>query len=283
MRTLAHMGTQAATVIAFLTVSLCIVAAEKEPWFKAEPLPVRGGAVIFVRDVKGEFEVANRSYEEARFADAVLAYEKMLAAGQSSAAVVFNLGNAHFKSGQLGRAIVAYREAELLAPRDPDVLANLQFARNRAAGGLADAPPPWKRALAALTLNEWTALAAVCLWILLALLALGQWRPKWKAQLRPFARGSACAVAAFAVCLVVSWQFGFGRPTAVVTLPEVNVRYGPLDESKTFFTLRDGAEVRVIGRKDDWLQVVDVSQRAGWVKLSLVTEFPRKPGERAGG
>ena len=44
--------------------------------------------------------------------------------------VVFQLGNAHFKSGQLGRAIAAYRQAEELAPRDPDLRANVQFTQS---------------------------------------------------------------------------------------------------------------------------------------------------------
>ena len=45
-----------------------------------------------------------------------------------------NLGNAYFKSGQLGKAIAAYREAEQMSPRDPDVRANLRFARNQVQG-----------------------------------------------------------------------------------------------------------------------------------------------------
>lgn len=224
-----------------------------------------------------DFEAANKLFEQGRFAEAAAGYERLLASGQHSAALHFNLGNARFRSGRLGPAIVAYREAELLAPRDPDVRANLQFARNRAAGGVADAPALWHRALTTLSVDEWTALAAVCLWLFLLPLAATQWRPRAQGSLRPFACGAAVALVAVGACLAASLHIRLGSPTAVVTRPEVNVRYGPVEESKTSFTLRDGTEVRVIGRKEDWLQVLDASRRSGWVKDSLVTEFPQRP------
>ncbi len=80
------------------------------------------------------FEQANKLYEQGRFPAAAVAYENLLRSGQRSAAVYFNLGNACFKSGQVGKAIVNYRLAERLAPRDPAIRANLQFARGSVPG-----------------------------------------------------------------------------------------------------------------------------------------------------
>src|ERR1041385_7273277 len=53
------------------------------------------------------FEAANKLYYEANFTNAAAAYEKLIQSGQGSPALYFNLGNAWFKSGQLGRAIAA--------------------------------------------------------------------------------------------------------------------------------------------------------------------------------
>ena len=126
------------------------------------------------------FEAANKLYEEGKFSDAATAYAKLLQGGQTSAALYFNLGNAFFKSGQIGRAIAAYRLAGQLTPRDPDVRANLQFARNQTQGP-AVVPNRWQRWLGRLTLNEWTVLAACAVWLWLVVLAVLQWRP----SLRP--------------------------------------------------------------------------------------------------
>src|SRR5260370_28423453 len=125
------------------------------------------------------FEAANKLYEQGKHSEAAANYEKLIQAGQVSAALHFNLGNALFKSGQIGRAIAAYHQAEQLAPRDPDVRANLQFARNQAQGPSLS-PSRWQHWLGKLSVNEWTLLSAGGLWLLLFLLAPGQCRPVLK-------------------------------------------------------------------------------------------------------
>src|SRR6187401_894746 len=85
-------------------------------------------------DALNKFETGNKLYEERKFAEAAAAYQGIVDSGLGSPALYFNLGNALFKSGQNGRAIVAYQRAAQITPRDPDVRANLQFARNQVEG-----------------------------------------------------------------------------------------------------------------------------------------------------
>ncbi len=75
-------------------------------------------------DSTAVFEQANKSYEEGKYAEAVAAYDKLVAAGDVSEALYFNRGNALFKTGQLGRSIASYRLAQYLSPRDPELRAN---------------------------------------------------------------------------------------------------------------------------------------------------------------
>ena len=71
-------------------------------------------------DVAADFSTANELYAKGKFADAANLYEKVLQTGGQSPALLFNCGNAEFKAGHLGKAIAAYRQAELLAPRDAE-------------------------------------------------------------------------------------------------------------------------------------------------------------------
>ncbi len=142
-------------------------------------LPARSQAAISAT----AFDAANKLYEEGKFTAAVSAYEKLLQSGQASAALYFNLGNAFYKSGQIGRAIATYRQAELISPRDPDLRANLQFARKQIQSPTL-LPGRLERWLSRLTLNEWTLLAAGAVWLWLLLLAALQWRPSLKPALR---------------------------------------------------------------------------------------------------
>lgn len=230
------------------------------------------GATLTARCQNADFEAANRLYEQGKFTEAAAGYQKLIEAGQTSAAVLFNLGNAWFKSGKIGRAIIAYRQAAALTPRDPDVVANLQFARSQVQGprGL---PSAWQRWLGKLSLNEWSWLAGVAFWAWFLLQTLLQFRPAWKRSVR----GGVIATTVFALVALGGFAAAFAdaRATrlAVIVEPEVVVRHGPLAESPIAFTAHDGAELRLTDQKDDWVQVSAGPRRIGWVQKSQVALF----------
>ena len=124
---------------------------------------------------------ANELVAAGHYAEAAQMYEQLIAQGAQDAVLYYNLGSATLALGDAGRAVAAYEQAAALAPRDADIRANLELARqqvrspvnlsvahqqalspvNRRSanplGGLADVTRPW------LTVDE------------LALLALGAW------------------------------------------------------------------------------------------------------------
>lgn len=214
-------------------------------------------------DAAAEFDAANQLYEQGRFREAAAAYEKLLPVADTPA-LWFNLGNARFKAGQLGEAIAAYRVAQALAPRDPDIRANLQFARDQVKGPALR--PGWlDRRLTTLTLNEWTLLAVAPAWLLLWLLTLRQLRPALAPRLRGWTWffGLSTLLGVGMLALVV--LRAPGRDWRVVVAREAVVRHGPFEESQSAFTVNDGAELRELDRKDDWVRVTD-GQRSGWVR-----------------
>jgi hypothetical protein len=214
------------------------------------------------------FDSANRLYEQSKFSDAVTAYEGIVRTGYVSAPVYFNLGNAYFKSGQIGRAIEAYRIAERLAPRDPDIRANLAFARNQVQGPTFR-PTALESWPARLTLNEWTGLAALAFWIWLVVLMMGQLQPPLRPSLRGTRITAGFATGVLVACALAALHFQ-SRSVVVVPTAELVVRNGPLDDSPEAFTAHDGAELRVIDHKDNWIEVATGSQRTGWVKQEQV-------------
>jgi tetratricopeptide (TPR) repeat protein len=215
------------------------------------------------------FDAANKLYDAGKFAEAAAAYEKLTQSGLTSAPLLFNLGNAFFKSGQIGRAIATYRQAEQITPRDPDVRANLQFARNQVQGPTL-ASSRWQRFLGKLTLNEWTLLTSALVWVWLLLLVLLQWRPALKPALRRYAVALALAGGLSCGCLALAYSEGSSARTAIVIARDAIARNGPFDESPNAFTLHDGAELRVLDQKDEWLQVSADSRRVGWLRRAQV-------------
>jgi tetratricopeptide (TPR) repeat protein len=213
---------------------------------------------------EAEFEAANRLYEQGRFSEAVAAYETLTAAGRTSAAVHYNLANAHFRNGQLGPAVAQYRQALALAPRDPDIQANLRFARQQVAGSASVAPPAWLRALQRLRLDEWTLLTLGGLCLTCGLLILGHWWPTHRRRLRPWILLGAGLTLAHLVAVATLWHHEHHAPLGVALWSDTPVRYGPLAESQVYFTVPGGTELSVEDAQGGWIQVVDAAQRRGW-------------------
>src|SRR5204863_8535373 len=106
----------------------------------------------------------------------------------------------------------------------------------------------------------WTLLTVAVLWLWLVLLTLREWKPKLRLALRGYTSILGIAGALLGGCLALAW-FDYTRTTpAVVVVAEAVVRRGPLDESQSFYTLRDGSEITVLDRKNDWLQIIDQSK-----------------------
>ena len=178
------------------------------------------------------FEEANRLYEQGKYPEAIQRYETMIKAGRNSAGVYFNLGNAYFKQGQLGRALLNYRKANQLEPRDPDIQANLRFARERVSGSLSIHPQVWQRALGYFTLNELAAAAAILFWTWASLYCAAKFRP----ALVPTLRGATLTSAALLLISILVLALAYRQqssPAAIVISKQATLHLGPLDETQT--------------------------------------------------
>ena len=225
-------------------------------------------------DAATAFDQANRLYEQGRYAEAAAAYERIAASGRLDGALFLNLGNAQFKAGHTGRAIAAYRRAQEITPRDPSLRFNLQFARKAVTGSETAPGRLWQRALASLTLNEWTALAALALWLWCALLAWREWRPAIRPVLRGYTAAAGFLFAMLALFTAAAFHDKLGVERAVIVAPDTIVRVGPLDDAKELHKFRDGTEVELTDQKETgsgptrqlWRQVQDSAGKTGWVK-----------------
>jgi tetratricopeptide (TPR) repeat protein len=119
---------------------------------------------------------ANALYESGHTPEAIRMYEQLVAQGVQDSGLLYNLGNAYYRQNDLGRAILNYELAARLAPRDPDVRANLSLARAQAGVPEPAAAGDPIHALASVvdswfSLNE-LAVVALASWFLLLFLWL---------------------------------------------------------------------------------------------------------------
>jgi tetratricopeptide (TPR) repeat protein len=239
-------------------------------------LLIAAGASAASDNPQAMFFRANGLYADGRYAEAAAEYEQVLGTGVASANVYFNLGNAYLKAGDVGRAVLAYERARRLAPGDPDVRANLAFAREQ--GGADDEPPRWTR-LAFPLASVWPsdtvlAVAAAAWWALLVLLAARHLLPAARRAMgwAALAAGVLFAVSSASVAYRL-WTVDFRREAVVVASTPVAVRFEPTSAGTVHFRAVTGSRLRLIGERDGWVQVARPDGLRGWVERDAVASL----------
>jgi len=223
------------------------------------------------------FGEANKAYEEGRYDEAAERYLALLNYRIEDPRLEYNLGNAEFKRGRLGYAILHYERARRLAPTDPDILANLEYARARTFDRVESEPLPaavrWVYRLQDRLGPDRQAWGLVTLvWIAAVLLAWGLARPgRWSAAYGWTLAGLLLAGTLTAVSWSMTYQRLEGRPLAVVLVPSADVLAGPGLNNATLFTAHEGLTVEVRGElREEWIQVSLPNGLGGWIPRDAV-------------
>jgi tetratricopeptide (TPR) repeat protein len=220
--------------------------------------------------VNSIFDLANEEYKAGAYENAITLYEGLLTSPDIKAADVhYNIGNAAFKLTNHGRAIASYRRALRLAPRDQDIVANLEFVREATLDRI-DQPrgTELRRDLfffhyglngaEAETIFLCAYVAAACLGA--AFLARRSRPLGWLALI------ALSAALVFGASCALRWQASANPTGAVVVADEADVHTGPGGNYIVSFDLRDGAELE-IGRSEGEWSLIELSDgRRGWIK-----------------
>src|SRR5437762_13548445 len=81
-----------------------------------------------------DFGKANQEYAQGHFKEAIAGYETLVRSGPLSANLFYDLGNAYFRTGDFGRAILNYKRALALEPHHPEAEIGRASCRERVRG-----------------------------------------------------------------------------------------------------------------------------------------------------
>ncbi|MBI4720153.1 MAG: tetratricopeptide repeat protein [Chitinivibrionia bacterium] len=260
------------------------------------PSELRGGADASPRGsssgLAALFQSANGSYERGEYEDAIKAYRALLDAGVSNADLFYNIANAYFKSGDLGRAVLWYERSLRRSPRDDDARANLKLVRSMLKDNQFLEKKTWYARPAdwlerSLSLNESLVLTSM-LYVLLCLAVIGfifmDSRPVRAAHER-FSRVSPgrllglmprqdFALAVVLLCALVTASSGLSfdkvmhdrkRSDAVVVVSEAPVYSAPAEDSVLQFRIHAGTKVGLKEQRHGWIRVSLPGGLSGWV------------------
>ena len=190
--------------------------------------------------------------------------------GISSGPLFYNLGNIYFRIGDVGRAILSYRRAQLYMPNDRNLRANLEFARRARQDNVQTQESTrvlktlffWHYDFS-LRLREGLFLGFACAFFLLGTIRVF-WRRNW-----------LCWVMGVAICLAVlfgaslgisEWSLSRHRP-GVILDSEVVARKGDSDSYDRAFEdpLHAGTEFTLDESRGAWLNIRLADGQQAWI------------------
>ncbi len=228
---------------------------------------------VFSKDYDQIFEEGNRFYQSGEFENAIASYNKIIEDGYESAALYFNLGNAYFREGNIGYAILNYERALKLSPGDEDIKHNLAFANAQT----RDKPEPlpsffifnwWESLLALNSLNGWVYLSYFI--FILLLLSLGLYLVGRKLILQRYSFYTALGFTVILIALVVISGVKYMRETkisnGIIIQPAVTVKLSPDIRSNDAFVIHEGLKVTVEDKVENWFRIRLPDGKVGWLE-----------------
>lgn len=232
-------------------------------------------------------EQADSAYNREEYNRAIELYNKSISDEGVSTNLYYNLGNAYYRSNNLGKAIISYERALMLDPSNEEAAINLNFVRTR----IEDAPEDDSSFLSNLHNGiasvmspdawAWTALALFI--VLLSTIALYIFSSNIMLRKTGFF-GGIVMMMIFAYTFVIAWQTANAHKsheTAVVVVPTTNLSSAPRStrgEKEKVVPIHEGTKVVIldsISTPDDpnvgkWYDVKINNSSRAWLNAADV-------------
>ena len=225
-------------------------------------------------DEKGElWTKANDAYSMGQYETALNDYMEIEKNGYQSYKLYYNMGNAWYKTGNMGKAILYYEKALKLNPAGEDALNNLQIAKLQTLDKIDVLPEfivsTWiKDTRNLMSSNGWGYTAVGLFAVVCILLLLFKFAPTTGGRKLSFVL--ACVVFLFFIFAVL---FAFSlrakaksEDNAVVMVPVSNVKSAPNSTGNNLFILHEGSKVEILEQAGKWCRIEISDGRQGWLE-----------------
>ncbi|MBO7220126.1 MAG: tetratricopeptide repeat protein [Alistipes sp.] len=226
------------------------------------------------------WEAGNKAYIEGNYDKAIEEYTAIINGGEYSMELYYNLANAYFKQGEIGKSILYYNKALRIEPSQEDVRHNLAIAEAQTKDRITVIPEfflhRWMRIVRnsmscmAWSLLSLVAFAALLAFTLLFLLAAGiKWR---KVGFYSALCGAVLFVATLSFA-ISSRNEMLTHDEAIVMASAISVKSSPDRSATDLFVLHEGTKVKVLSEVDEWREVVIADGKKGWTLKSNIEEI----------
>lgn len=226
------------------------------------------------------FFEANSACKNEQFQKAADGYLHLIENGIENGHIYYNLGNAYFRLGAFGRAILFYERARLWIPRDSDLAFNLSYAKDQTRDAVSDSQNFSINDILGLdSVNFYETFFAFTLLniFFFGILCIRLFKKaEWTYYLVIFL---AIFVTIGASVFALKWHGITSDDRAVVLAKEVAVRAGPDPEDTVLFKIHEGSIVHYERSEGDWALLRLSKDKRGWaesMQLERVVEKDAK-------
>jgi tetratricopeptide (TPR) repeat protein len=215
-------------------------------------------------DAEATFGKANADYAAGNFRSAVESYNSLVQERQWNAALFYDLGNAHFRLGDMGRAVLNYERALALAPVQPEAHANLQFVREQSRA--LELSKNWtEEHLNYLTRDQFTCLGTIAFWAAVFIFC-GLCLARRRSVVWVFTLLLLSAIAVGSAFAVYQLETGSnGADLAIVIADKVQARLATAENAGTVLVLPPGSEVKILSQRGQWSYAALPNDLRGWI------------------
>lgn len=218
------------------------------------------------------FAEGNKAYQNKDYSKAIEIYQQLLEGGWRSADLEYNLGNACYRSGSAGRAILHFERALLLEPDHKEAKWNLDFLSSKINGEIEPLPTFfltewWKNARMALSSFSFSIIGLTIWWLGFAGLGICL-MGKTRGQRKWGLIGGICLLllSLLPVALALSrTHFEKNTHHAILIQKSAILRSGPEDAAEEIQTLPEGVKLQLVTNLSGWWQVELANGEIGWL------------------
>ncbi len=223
------------------------------------------------------WSLANKAYIDADYTKAIELYNAICEQDLLSSKLYYNMGNAYYKSGEIGKAILYYRRAHKLSPSDEDISYNLEIAKAQTKDNIEKVPAfflkRWSRNVASLMgSNGWTILSIVGFILALASVLVFLLAQSIKARKTSFATALLTLIVAIVSLIYATSQRSYmlDHDQAVIMSKSVSIKSSPDKSATDLFVLHEGTTVRVTEHLDQWCNITIADGKKGWIEAKRI-------------
>jgi tetratricopeptide (TPR) repeat protein len=214
---------------------------------------------------------AKKAYDKAEYENAIADYQKIVASGEVSSELYYNLGNAYYKNNEIGKAIYQYQLAHKLNPSDEDVKHNLTIANKRTVDQIEVKENYFAKniqsgVLHGLTTTGWAWFSIVALF--LGMLFFVMFKISERMRKLFFWLGSFSVLACIIAFIIGSFALEAitENKNAIIVAQQVSALNAPTADAIEQFKLHEGAKVNVLESNATWTSVQLDNGNEGWIE-----------------